>query len=184
MLTVNFSPFPVLLTERLTLRELANTDAPDFFALRANPDIMRFIPRPLAQTVEEAGLLIQSIGEAIRKNDSITWAITRTPNKTVIGTIGYVRMAKEHYRAEVGYLLSADYQGVGIMQEALTAVVGYGFRVMNLHSIEAIIDPRNTASAKVLEKAGFIREGWFKENQFVGGQFRDSVYYSLLAPVK
>jgi ribosomal-protein-alanine N-acetyltransferase len=92
-------------------------------------------------------------------------------------------MAKEHYRAEVGYLLSLDYRGQGIMQEALRAVVNYGFQTMKLHSIEGIIDPENIASANVLKQSGFVQEAHFKENQFYNGRFHDTVFYSILTPV-
>ncbi|QIP15761.1 GNAT family N-acetyltransferase [Spirosoma aureum] len=183
MLAINFTPFPELTTNRLILRQMKREDETDFFALRSNPEIMRFIPRPIAQSIADAFQLIQSINDGIRKNESITWGITLHHNPTVIGTIGYVRMAKEHHRAEVGYLLSADFRGQGIMQEALSAVVDYGFQQMKLHSIEGIVDPQNTASASVLEKAGFQKEAHFKENQFYKGQFHDSIHYSRLTPL-
>lgn len=183
MLSVHFNPFPELVTERLCLRQLRRDDENDFFALRSNPDIMRFIPRPVAQSVADAAELIQNINDGIRQNNSITWAITLKPSSKVIGTIGYVRMAKEHYRAEVGYLLSLDYRGQGIMQEALRAVVNYGFQTMKLHSIEGIIDPENIASANVLKQSGFVQEAHFKENQFYNGRFHDTVFYSILTPV-
>lgn len=183
MLTVNFTPFPNLSTERLLLRQMTSQDDTDLFALRSDTNIMRFIPRPLARSVNDSSQLIQSLTDAIRNNESITWAITLKNDSNVIGTIGFVRMAKEHYRAEIGYLLSADYQGQGLMQEALTAVVDYGFQTIKLHSIEAIVNSQNTASANVLVRAGFKKEAHFKENQFYGGQFHDSIHYSLLTPL-
>ena len=89
-------------------------------------------------------------------------------------------MQKEHYRAEIGYLLHPDYQQKGIMDEALKAVIKYGFETMQLHSIEANVNPANAASMKLLEKNGFVKEAYFKENYFYNGQFLDSVIYSLL----
>jgi ribosomal-protein-alanine N-acetyltransferase len=67
------------------------------------------------------------------------------------------------------------------MKEALMAVIRFGFDSMKLHSIEAHIDPVNTASALVLEKTGFIREAYFKEDFFYKGRFSDTAVYSLLA---
>lgn len=183
MLSVNFTPFPTLSTERLVLRQMNEADAEALFLLRSNPEIMRFIPRPIAQSVTDSVQLIQTLAEASSRNESITWGICQKNDQTVIGTIGYVRMAKEHHRAEVGYLLHTGYQGRGIMHEALTEVVRYGFEEMRLHSIEAIIHPQNSASAHVLERAGFIQEAHFKENQFYGGQFQDSIHYARLTPV-
>ena len=67
------------------------------------------------------------------------------------------------------------------MKEALLAVINFGFTEMKLHSIEAHINPENTASGSILEKSGFIREAYFKEDFFFGGKFIDTAVYSLLA---
>ena len=77
-------------------------------------------------------------------------------------------------------MLLPEYHGKGIVSEAVKEAVNYGFQVMKLHSIEAIIDPDNHASAKVLEKNGFIKEAHLKENEFFNGRFLDSVIYSIL----
>lgn len=183
MLVVNFTPFPVLSTERLLLRRILFTDAADLFILRADENIMRFIPRPLAKSVEDVNNLIQSIDEGTAKNELINWAITLKEENKLIGTIGFVRTTLQHHRAEVGYLLHNDYQGKGIMQEALTAVIDFGFKQMKLHSIEAIIDPDNIASAKLLERNHFIKEAHFKENSYYNGKFLDAIHYSLLTPL-
>lgn len=66
------------------------------------------------------------------------------------------------------------------MREAMKAVLNYGFDVMRLHSVEAIMDPANTASAHVAERNHFGKEGHFKENEFWNGAFLDTVFYSLL----
>ncbi|WP_460674281.1 GNAT family N-acetyltransferase [Larkinella ripae] len=181
MLTINFTPFPTLETERLVLRQLEPSDQQELFRLRSDTDIMRFIARPLAKTVDDAALLIKDFREAARNNERITWGITLKNSPALIGTIGFVKILKEHERAEVGYLLHPLHHGSGLMQEALRAVIDYGFQILNLHSIEAVVDPRNTASARILERNGFRKEGHFKENICFNGQFRDSVYYARLA---
>jgi ribosomal-protein-alanine N-acetyltransferase len=89
-------------------------------------------------------------------------------------------MKPENYRAEVGYLLSAEYHGQGIITETLQRVIQFGFEEMGLNSIEAVIDPENIASEKVLLKTHFEKEAYFKEHQFFEGKFLDSVFYSLL----
>jgi ribosomal-protein-alanine N-acetyltransferase len=184
MLTVSFNPFPVLNTDRLLIRQLVESDGNDLFAIRSNETLMRFIPRPLAKSVDDAVLLIRGFDVLIQAGESITWGIALKTEPRVIGTIGFIRFQKENYRAEVGYLLHSDYHGIGLMQEALLAVVDYGFRALQLHSIEAIVDPDNTASANVLERSGFWKEGHFKENKFFNGHFLDSVYYARLAPIE
>ena len=184
MLIVNFNPFPILYTERLILRRILHSDVDDLFLLRADKEIMRYIPRPLATSNEDIIKLIQIIDEGTDNNERINWAITLKNENKLIGTIGYVRMNKEDYRAEVGYLLHAEYQGKGIMQEALASVIDFGFYDMKLHSIEAVIDPDNIASAKLLERNNFVKEAHFKENFFYEGKFLDSIHYGLLTPCK
>ena len=180
MLTINFSPFPNLETERLLLRRVNPTDIKEIFALRSNPQTMQYIPRPLLKTDEDALEHIAMIDTKIETNEGINWAITLKDNPKLIGVIGHYRIKPEHYRAEIGYMLLPEYHGKGIVSEAVKEAVNYGFQVMKLHSIEAIIDPDNHASAKVLEKNGFIKEAHLKENEFFDGRFLDSVIYSIL----
>lgn len=180
MLTPNFSPFPELTSERLRLRKMTEADASDLFVLRCREDLMRFIPRPLAVDISDAALLIQKANDATDKGDAVNWGITLKGENKVIGSIGYVRMNKENYRAEIGYLLHSDYHGKGIMQEAVAAVIDYGFTDLGLHSIEAIIHPDNKASAAVALRAGFTLSGSFKDYTFFEGRFIDADFYSLL----
>lgn len=180
MLELNFTPFPVLETERLILRQLTDDDAADMFVMRSDKEMMKYIPRPVAQTLDDVLKLIRLMNENIGKNDTINWGIVPKERPVVMGTIGYVRMSKEDYRAEVGYMLHRDLQGKGLMAEALEAVLGYGFNTMNLNSVKAVIDPENVASEHVLQRHGFVKEAHFKEDFFYEGRFLDSVHYGML----
>lgn len=180
MLHFNFSPFPVLETERLRLRQIALTDAEQMFQLRSNPEIMQYIPRELPKTIDDAIAHIHYMDELRQNNECLNWAITLKEDDIVIGFIGYFRPKPENHRAEIGYMLSPDHHGKGIMQEALIKAIEYGFNDMKLHSIEAITDPENYASWKLLEKNNFIREAHFKEDTYWQGRYLDSYVYSLL----
>ena len=180
MLVFNFSPFPNLETNRLNLRRLTHSDVNEVFDLRSNPEIMQFIPRPLLKTEEEAYEFITTTDLTIDNNTVINWGITNKKNDKLIGMIGFYRVKPENYRAEVGYILLAEFHGQGIITEALQRVIQFGFDEMGLNSIEAVIDPDNFASEKVLLKTNFVKEGHFKEHQFFEGKFFDSVFYSLL----
>ena len=182
MLVIDLAPFPTLTTERLVLRALVPTDAPALFAIRADERVMQFIGRRRATTLQDASDLISAIHAGTEANDGITWAITLKGDDTLIGTIGYYRLKKEHYRGEIGYMLSADHWRKGIMGEALEAAVACGFDHLGFHSIEADTDPLNIASNTLLARHGFVREGLFKENFFWDGVFRDSAIWSRLAP--
>jgi ribosomal-protein-alanine N-acetyltransferase len=180
MININFSPFQNLETERLLLRRVVNEDVNEIFALRSDQEVMKYIPRPLVKTEEEALAHIAMIDEKIDSNEGINWAITLKDNPKLIGIIGHYRIRPEHFRAEIGYMILPEYQGKGIISEAIKEVINYGFEVMKLHSIEAIIDPENFASEKVLQKSGFVKEAHLKENEYYEGRFLDTVIYSIL----
>ena len=173
---LNFDPFPVLETERLILRKISMDDAEDMFHLRTNEDAMKYINKPKLTSIDDAKEIIKKMNDP----DRIQWGITLKTSDIIIGTIGYHRIEKEHYRAEIGYMLHPQYWNTGLMSEAITKVINYGFDEMKLHSIEAIINPGNTISRKILKKFNFIKEAYFKENFFFEGKFYDSEVYSLV----
>jgi [ribosomal protein S5]-alanine N-acetyltransferase len=180
MLTVDFNPFPKLTTERLVLRPVSHEDADAVFSLRSDSRVMEYLDRPLAKTIEDAHELIGRIEQALKHNEGITWAITLKTDPKLIGTIGFWQITKEHFRAEIGYLLHPDWQGKGLMQEAISKVIDYGFNNLRLHSVEANVNPGNQASIRLLERNHFTREAHFKENYYYNGKFLDTVIYSRL----
>ena len=180
MLTINFHPFKTLETERLLLREITIGDADEILSLRSDPETMKYIPRPLAKTKDDAHEHIAMILEKIKDNTGINWAITLKGNPKLIGIIGHYRIKPENYRAEIGYMLLPEFHGKGFATEAIKAATAYGFDDMHLHSIEAVIAPENTASEMVLIKNGYVKEAHFLENEFYEGKFLDTVIYSLL----
>lgn len=181
MLEPNFSPFPEIRTKRLLLRRVVNSDAAMILAMRSSEKVMQYIDKERATSIEDGLKFCNIINEAVDKNEGITWAISfREDPATLIGTIGFWRIIKENYRAEIGYMLHDAHWRRGIMQEAIEAVIKYGFSTLQLHSIEGHINPANAGSAGILEKNGFIREAYFKEDFFFRGKFLDSAIYSLL----
>jgi ribosomal-protein-alanine N-acetyltransferase len=180
MLHLNFTPFPVLETERLILRNLKADDKQELFEIRSNAIAMQYIPRPLAKTVDDATAVINIITDFTSRNERINWAITEKGIDKLIGVIGYVNIKPESFRAEAGYVLHPGYTRKGITYEALQAILNYGFDVMQLHSVEAIIRPENTASIKLIEKAGFMKEAYFKDYVYHNGIFWDELVYSLI----
>jgi [ribosomal protein S5]-alanine N-acetyltransferase len=179
MLETPWYPFPVIKTERLILREVTAEDAEDFFGLRSDKKVMQYIDRPLHKTIEDTNELIQSIEQLYHSGEGINWGITLKNSPRLIGTIGYYRMNKPHFRAEIGYLLHTEHQRKGIMTEAMKAILHYGFKEMKAHSIIADINPNNIASKMILEKNGFIKEAYFKESYYYDGRFLDSIIYTL-----
>ena len=176
----SFLPFQNLASSKLLLRQITPEDVNEIFALRSNAETMKYIPRPLSKNNEEALEHIIMLQDKLEKNEGINWAITIKGNPILVGIIGHYRIRWEHFRSEIGYMLLPKYHGKGITTEAIELIVEYGFNKMNMHSLEGIIDPANTASARVLEKNGFVKEAHFIENEFYDGKFLDCVIYSLL----
>ncbi|MFB9080901.1 GNAT family N-acetyltransferase [Flavobacterium procerum] len=182
MLEFNFTPFPVIETERLILDRVTDSDVEEVFLLRSNPETMKYIPRPLVKNHEGALEHIKMINDKIEENICINWGIRLKGNPKLLGIIGFYRMQPENYRSEIGYMLNPDFHGKGIITEAVKKLIKFGFEELKLHSIEAVIDPENSASEKVLQKCGFVKEAHFKESDFWEGKFLDKVIYSLLEP--
>ncbi len=116
----------------------------------------------------------------IANNEDICWGMCLKSSDSIIGTIGYYRSKPEHFRSEIGYEMHPEYWGRGIMHEAMRVILDYGFLTMNLHSIEANVDPQNHRSSGLLLRNNFVQEAYFRENYFGLGCFHDSVIYSLL----
>ena len=183
MLEVNFHPFPELSTTRLLLRKLVVEDSEQLLTLRSNEKVMKYIGKKPMATIEEAIDFINLINDNVKNNSGINWAMTlkEEPEK-LIGVIGLWRIIKEHYRAEIGYMLLPQYWRKGLIKEAILKVMNYGFSELKLHSIQGNISANNIASAKTLESTGFILEAFFKEDFFYEGKFEDTKIYSILNP--
>lgn len=175
-----FEKFPVLETERLRLRQIHIKDAEAVFRFRSDPQGMKYMARPLAANIQEAEEVIKNSIQSFTDKEAVYWALASKESDEFIGSAGYWRMWKENLRAEIGFQLLPEYQRKGFMIEALKPIITFGFNELQLHSIEADADPRNTASIKLMEKLGFIQEAYFKENLYFEGEFLDSAIFSLL----
>lgn len=181
MPTLKFPLFPELTTERLLLREITYSDAIALFEMRSDERVMAYIHRGRPKTEADIQTLIVQMEENYREDKGLVWAIALKENPgQMIGSIGYYRADLPNYRAEVGYLLSPQYWRMGIVSEALIAVVNFGFEQVKLHSIFANIDPSNHASRQLLLKQGFEKEAFHRENFYFNGKFLDTEVYGLL----
>jgi ribosomal-protein-alanine N-acetyltransferase len=180
---INFSPFPAMETKRLVLRRVTPNDVDEVFSLRSDPETMRYIPRPLAKTRQDVLEFLQMIDKGVQDNEFIHWAICFKEDPKLIGMICLIQFQRENFRTDVGYILSPKYRQLGIMGEALDAVIDYAFTVLKFHSLGAVIDPRNVASERLLLRKDFVKEAHFKECRFWNGEFLDDVAYSLITKV-
>lgn len=150
-----FTPFPVLKTERLIMRELLMVDAHEIFALRSDGSVNKYLNRKPSTSIDDAKTFIQTIHENTHNNNSIYWAITLNSTDKIIGTICLFNFSDENLKAEMGYELFPDFQGKGIMQEAISKLIDFGIHHIGLHTIEAYTHSENHSSTRLLEKLNF-----------------------------
>lgn len=172
--------FPIIETRRLILRRVTTEDAHDMFKYLSDKDVVKHMGLVPYQTVKDVLGEIRWYNSIYEEGTGIRWGITLKDFDKVIGSCGFLNMLTKHYRAEVGFELSKDYWGKGIASEALEAVVKYGYHHFNLERIEALIEPANLPSQKLVEKRGFRREGLLRHYEFTCGKFDDLYMYSIL----
>ena len=176
-----YAQFPELSTPRLRMRETRPGDAQAVFDILSQPEVTRFYSLSPLTRIEEAQEIIARRAQGFARRQRIRWAIARLEDDGVIGSCGYVHWVPEAARAEIGYELAPAHQGQGVMQEALTAMLAFGFGSMHLHRIEALVMPDNTASLGLLSRLGFQSEGLLRRYGFWKGEFHDLTMLSLLS---
>jgi ribosomal-protein-alanine N-acetyltransferase len=177
-MNTNFIPFPELETSRTLLRKLRMEDVYELYLLRSNPVVMKYVGRPRPKNEAEVIPFLERVKEP--GEEAIMWGITLKGNDKVIGTICYWNIDKPNSRAETGYMMMPEHYGKGIMDEVLKAVIAYGFKNMDLHSIVAFTSPQNEASKKLLERNHFVQEGHFREDFYFEGKYLSTAVYALL----
>ncbi|SEW37689.1 ribosomal-protein-alanine N-acetyltransferase [Chitinophaga sp. YR573] len=151
--------FPLLTTERLILRSLTLEDAPEILRIRSDDRVNKYLDRPKATSIEDALAFIRKIQAA---NEGFYWAITLKDNNTLIGSVCFWNIMIDKKSGEIGYELHPDYQGKGIMQEAITAAIKYGFESAGFNVITALSSADNENSIRLLERNNFVKDTNFE----------------------
>ena len=175
-----FSRLPVIDTPRLTLRRMRMTDAPDVYRYAQDREVARHVLWEAHQSLWETRCYIRYLLYQYRSGQPGSRGIVHRETGRVIGTIGYMGYNQEHATVEIGYSLSREYWGQGLMTEALTAVIDETFRALPIHRIEAMHFTDNPASGRVMEKCGMTHEGHLRERVCCKGVFRDVEMWGIL----
>lgn len=162
----------------VTVRDLEIADAPSFARYADNPRVAANLrdtfPHPYGLADAEVFL-----GRMVREEPRTVFAIAT--DTEAIGAIGLTLGEDVHrFTAELGYWLAEPFWGRGIMTAAVRAVVEHGFSELGLHRIHAEPFAGNAASARVLEKAGFVCEGLLRANVFKHGRVLDQLLYAVV----
>tara|TARA_R110002020_G_scaffold17804_10_gene63128 strand:+ start:3891 stop:4421 length:531 start_codon:yes stop_codon:yes gene_type:complete len=147
----NLKTFPILTTERLTLRQLSDNDVQEIFILRSDALINKYLDRNPSKTLEDALKFIKKI-----KNNSLSyWAIQQKGNKKLVGTICLFDISAELKKCEIGYELLTEYQGKGIMRETVKKIIEYSTQTLGLKTIDAYTHKDNQSSTNLLKELKF-----------------------------
>lgn len=175
-----FPPVPELAGSRVRLRALAMRDADALFALHSDERVMKYWSFPAWTGRTQASAHIERMAREREQMEFYPWVATLPGDDTLVGTCSLFGVHREHLRAEIGYALSPALWGRGIASEMLALALAHAFDGIGLNRIEADIDPENIASCKLVERAGFKREGYLRERWRVGGGVQDTALYGLL----
>jgi len=147
----NLKTFPILTTERLTLRQLSDNDVQEIFILRSDALINKYLYRKPSKTLEDALVFIKKI-----KNNSLSYsAIQQKGNEKLVGTICLFDISAELKKCEIGYELLTEYQGKGIMRETVKKIIEYSTQTLGLNTIDAYTLKDNQSSTNLLKELKF-----------------------------
>lgn len=172
---------PELESERIQLRMMKIEDAPLLFECWSISEVRQYSGIPELENVSSAVEMIQFLNALSKTEDSLRWGIVNKATGEWIGSCGFNMWQLEGaFRGEVGCDLSSLYWGQGYMREAIGLLLEYGFEVMGLHRIEALVDPRNERAIQLFLSQYFQREGRLRDYRHTAEGFQDVYMYSLL----
>ena len=177
---MDFRVQPEIPTDRLRLRPFEITDAEDVSILAGDEEIARNtlnIPHPYQR--EHAEDWIASQRGQFERRESVTYAVTRITDGTLLGAVGLILDAAND-SAELGYWIGKPFWGNGYATEAARAVVVWAFGFLDLNRIHASHFPRNPASGRVLQKLGMRHEGRLRQHVKKWGMYLDLERFGLL----
>lgn len=171
---------PVIRTERLILRPVTRDDLPALFELNGDEEVIRYTPHPAWKTAADGEAWFEKVRKNRESGAALQLVMVLAGAGRVVGTMVLFNFDAGPNSAVVGYSLIRELWGKGLTREALKAFADFAFDEMGLDRLEATLDPRNAASAKVLERCGFTREGHQRRNFYAKGEVSDTGLYGLL----
>lgn len=169
-------------TERLILRKFKEEDASDMYNNWASDsEVTKYLSWSPHSSVEISKQLIGIWIDSYSNMEHYQWAIELKETGDVIGNINLLEISNNDENCEVGYCLGKAFWNKGIMTEALSEVIKFGFNEIGLQRIAARFDVHNLASGRVMGKCNLIYEGTLRKiTKDNSGNLVDCKYYSIL----
>lgn len=176
----HFKNFPVLETERLTLRKCEERDINEFFRLASNPNVTTWITWETHKFMEETSAFVKLLTDAYEKGTCMTWAMCDKETDKFMGLISFTNIKEKNFSGELGYWIGEEYWNKGYTTEAMKKIIDYSFTTIGLHRITAAHCVENLSSARVMIKAGMSFEGIGKGEAYLHGKFYDIAHYAIV----
>ena len=168
-------------TERLLLRDFEEHDWQAVHNYAVDPEVVRYMEWGPNTEEETRNFIMRKIANQKEKpRSSYSLAIILRDKDTLIGGCKVHTSNIRNREGEIGYCLNRFYWNQGYATETSQALLGFGFKELNLHRIWATCDTENPSSERVLEKIDMKREGLLRKHKFVKGIWRDSYLYAIL----
>ena len=165
---------------RLLLRLVKEADLPALLEVNSDSDVTALLPYATWNSLADGKAWFERMSGIQATGLALQFVAVNKATDTAIGTCLLFRFEEASARAELGYVLGRTYWGQGFMREALTALLQCAFGGMGLRRIEAEVNTRNDASAALLARLGFTKEGLLRERWITKGRAEDVEIYGLL----
>ncbi|MCL1065394.1 GNAT family N-acetyltransferase [Shewanella olleyana] len=169
-----------LYTDRLTIRSMQESDWPDVLALNTNQSVLKHI-RKVTSVADIKETFSQRLAPwDYASGKWLTLVIETVNTNEFVGLTGFYCESEVMNRAEVGYLIAPNHQGLGYGTESLKAVIDWGIHQFNIQKFIGYCAVENLGSANVMLKCGFLQEGLLRDNHCIGDHKIDEYIFGLL----
>ena len=171
--------FPTIKTERLLLRQFADSDLENVFKGLSHPEVIKYYGVSF-QTLEATKKHMAFFADLEKNETGIWFAVCSADNKTFYGAGGLNSLSIEHKKAEIGFWLLKEFWGQGVMTEVMPVICNYGFDNLGLHRIEGLVETDNLNCKNAMKKLDFKHEGTMKDCEIKNGKFISLDIYAKL----
>jgi ribosomal-protein-alanine N-acetyltransferase len=176
---MNLKPI-IIQTQRLKLTGYTPQDMTFIFETLSKDEIKKRLGHRTDEDYQKEENKYKN-GYASYNRSFILFLLTEIKSNNIIGRCGLHNWNVEHNRAEIGYNISDEnFKRKGLMTEAVSAIIDYGFNTLKLQRIEALVGSNNIPSLKIIENNYFVKEGLLRKHYYIDNKYEDSIMFSIL----
>ncbi len=182
MMASQATKFPVMVTQRLRLRQFEPKDDKGLHACLGNQELVQYWDFAPCRNIQETRGWVRALAKGAQPETAIAWAVADIKTDECIGMVNYHHREAYSRKLEIGYILRAEYHGQGLMTEAVRKIMTHCIDELKTRRIAAIIHPDNAPSIRLAARLGFALEGGpLRDYWRVGDRFISPMVYSFIA---